>query len=284
MLLPFLSPEDWAALRASRGYRTPFSLPIYSTRATNLAMFQLVLKHLEDGPKRILDIGCGSGALLQRISDHYREQGWEPKQYLLGADIEEESFQADVPFQTTDIAKPLNFQVSSFDIVIAMEVLEHIRSAYLLLDEIYATLNPGGKLLFSVPNIMIINSRLRFLFTGRFQNYPGPSSDPADSASGFGHINPLPIQYWDYGLRHSGFTDIRYQTDRMKKGGLCLSALLAPFLWLGKYLLHRQQRRYDPRVYQQNLRPFHEINSIRNLAGHSLMAVCTKPGNATSGK
>ena len=247
-------------------------------------MLEMVLECLENGPLDILDIGCGSGALLQQIADHYRAQGWDPDKYLLGTDMNEDFFQAKVPFQVSELTKPLNFQMRPFDLIIAMEVIEHVRSPYTLLEEIYATLNPGGKLLFSVPNIMTIISRFRFLFTGRFQHYDGPSSDPADADSGKGHINPFPIQYWDYGFRYAGFTDIRYRTDRIKRGALWLAILLSPLLWLGKRFLHKQERNKDARTYQQNFRPFHEINSLRNLAGHGLVAICTKPSSPISEK
>lgn len=276
----FLTPEDKAALRAPRGGRSPFSLPIRSTRATNLAIFRLVLESLKDSPLRILDVGCGSGALLEKIAEHYRERGWNPEEYLLGIDLDKDSFQAQVPFQTADLTQPLNVQVQSFDVVIAMEVLEHVRAPYLLLDEIYAALNPGGKFLFSIPNMMNINSRLCFLFTGRFQLYHGPSSNPEHASGETGHINPLPIQYWDYGLRYAGFSEIRYQTDRIKRGPLFPAILFAPLLWLGKHFMHMEERRYNESIYQQNLRPFREINTLRNLAGRGLLAVCTKPGEA----
>ena len=280
----FLAPEDRAALQRPRGYRTPFPLPTKSPEATNLTMLGMVLECLEDGPLHILDIGCGSGALLQRIADHYRAQGWDPDQYLMGTDMDKDFFQANVPFQVSELTKPLHFQMRSFDLVITMEVMEHVRSPYTLLEEIYATLNPGGKLLFSVPNMMTIISRLRFLFMGRFQHYDGPSSDPSDADSGAGHINPFPVQYWDYGFRYAGFTDIRYRTDRIKRGALFLATLFSPLMWLGKLLLHRQERNKESRIYQQNLRPFREINSLRNLAGHGLVATCTKPGRCASNK
>lgn len=274
----FLSSEDLVAFRAPRGGQSPFSLPIKSTRATNLTIFHLILESLKNGPQHILDIGCGSGALLQKIAEHYRERGWDPEKYLLGIDMDEDSFQAQVPFQVADLTRPLDFQVRSFDLVIAMEVLEHVRSPYPLLSEIYATLNPGGKLLFSIPNMMTINSRLCFLFTGRYQLYHGPSSDPEHAGGESGHINPLPIQYWDYGLRHAGFSNIHYQTDRIKRGCLPLALLFAPLLWLGKRLLHIEERRYNDSIYQQNLRPFREINTVRNLAGRGLVATCVKSG------
>ena len=277
MFSSFLAPEDKAALHAPRGYRTPFSLPTKSPEATNRTMLGLVLECLKNGPLHILDLGCGSGALLQCITDHYRKQGWDPQEYLLGVDTDKDFFQAQVPFQMADITKPLNEQTRPFDLIIAMQVLEHVRSPYLLLEEIYATLNPKGKLIFSVPNIMAIDSRLRFLFTGRFKYYEGPSSDPTDSSSGLGHINPFPIQYWDYGLRYAGFTDIRYRTDRIRHGALFITVLLFPILWLGKYFLHRRALRSNERIYQQNLRSFREINSVRNLAGRGIVAECGKP-------
>lgn len=279
MLSFFLSPQDKAALKRPRGYQTPFSLPTKSPKATNLTILEMVMECLEEekGPLHILDIGCGSGALLQHIADYYRTQGWDPDRYLMGTDMEEDFFQADIPFQTSELTQPLNFQMRTFDLIITMEVLEHVRSPYTLLEEIFATLNPNGKLLFSIPNMMTIISRFSFLFTGRFQHYDGPSSNPEDThIGGLGHINPFPIQYWDYGFRSAGFTDVRYRTDRIKRGALFFAVLCSPLMWIGKFLLHRQEQKKDLRIYQQNLRPFREINSLRNLAGHGLVAMCTK--------
>ena len=279
-MFSFISAADWAALRAPRGYRSPFSIAqVGANTATNLAVFESVRNFLEEraAPQRILDLGAGSGALIQAIAEFYQEKGWPVDEYLLGADIDADNYQAKVPFQQMDLFRPLDLQGRTFDLIVAEEVLEHIRRVYPLLEELRQALNPGGRLLFSLPNMMTMNSRLRFLSSGRFHHYTGPSSDWEDIGCGDGHINPLPIQYWDYGLRYAGFSGIRYKTDRFKKGALLWSLLFAPVLWLGTRLLHRQERRHSGRIYRQNLRAFREINTLRNLAGHALIAECFTP-------
>ena len=278
--MSFLSAADWAALRAPRGYKSPFGGGrTASTTATNLAMLESVRNYLEAAgtPLRILDLGCHSGALLQAIARLYEEKGWPLGEYLLGADINDDSFQAAVPFQQVDLRQPLDLRGRTFDLIIAQEVLEHIRRVYPLLEELRAALNPGGRLLFSVPNMMTMSSRLRFLHSGTFHHFSGLSNDHADIGDGEGHINPLPVQFWDYGLRHAGFSEIRYKTDRLKKGALAWSLLFAPVLWLGTRWLHRQEQRHDERIYRQNFRALREINTLRNLAGHGLIAECRTP-------
>ena len=278
--MSFLSAADRAALRAPRGYRSPFgSGRVASTTATNLAMLESVRSYLEEAgtPLRILELGCHSGALLQAIARFYEEKGWSAGEYLLGADINDDSFQAAVPFRQIDLREPLDLQGRLFDLIIAQEVLEHIRRAYPLLEELRATLRPGGRLLFSVPNMMNMTSRLRFLCCGRFHSFSGLDNDHTDRGNGEGHINPFPVQFWDYGLRYAGFSEIRYKTDRLKRGAMAWSLLLAPVLWLGGRLQSRKERRLDERIYRQNLRASREINTLRNLAGHGLIVECVTP-------
>ena len=278
--MPFLSAADWAALRAPRGYRSPFgSGRIASTTATNLAMLESVRNYLEEAgmPLRILELGCHSGALLRAIAQLYEERGWPADKYLLGADINGDSFQAAVPFRQIDLREPLDLQGRAFDLIIAQEVLEHIRRVYPLLEELRAALRPGGRLLFSVPNMMNMTSRLRFLCCGRLYSFSGLEDDHTERDKGEGHINPFPVQFWDYGLRYAGFSEIRYKTDRLKRGALAWSLLFAPVLWLGGRLWSRKERRRDERIHRQNLRASQEINTLRNLAGHGLIAECFTP-------
>ena len=278
--MPFLSVADRAALRAPRGFRSPFgSRRVVSPTATNLAILESVRSYLEESgtPLRILELGCHSGALLQAVAEFYEEKGWPAGEYLLGADINDDSFQAAVPFRQIDLREPLDLQGGTFDLIIAQEVLEHVRRVYPLLEELRAALRPGGRLLFSVPNMMNMKSRLRFLYCGRFHSFSGLDNDHTDRDNGEGHINPFPVQFWDYGLRYAGFSEIRYKTDRIKRGALAWSLLFAPVLWLGGRLRSRKERRLDERIYRQNLRASREINTLRNLAGHGLIAECFTP-------
>ena len=284
--MPFLSVADRAAFHAPRGYRSPFGDGrLESTTATSLAMLESVRAYLEEigAPPRILDLGCHSGALLRAIAQLYEERGWPPGEYLMGADISDDHFRAALPFQQVDLRKPLDLRGRTFDLIIAQEVLEHIRRVYPLLEELRAALRPGGRLLFSVPNMMNLESRFRFLWSGRFHNFSGLENDHVDRASGEGHINPFPVQFWDYGLRYAGFSEIRYKADRLKKGALVWSLLFVPAFWLAAGLRSRRERRRDERIYQQNLRARREINTLRNLAGQGLIVECLTPRNKERG-
>jgi SAM-dependent methyltransferase len=80
------------------------------------------------GPSALLDVGCGEGALVQRwarsLGDHTR---------IVGVDLEEESIQAGwaehaAPNLTYEIMRSaeLPFASGEFDLVTAIEVLEHV--------------------------------------------------------------------------------------------------------------------------------------------------------------
>ena len=75
--------------------------------------------------KRILDAGCGEGAVIQRIKRSDKDI------YVEGIDVSRDSLEAaskanpSVPFKIGDI-NGLDYPENSFDLVIALEVLEHL--------------------------------------------------------------------------------------------------------------------------------------------------------------
>jgi SAM-dependent methyltransferase len=207
-----------------------------SHSSTNQRIRELV-DPLLNRPLRVLDVGCGSGYFLEGLGKTYRERGWPIDGNLLGIDIDLSSYgAADVPARVVDINSTLPLPDSSYDLILAIEVFEHSRAPYLLMQDVARVLAPGGTLIISVPDVMHALSRLSFLFTGHYYMYPTPSAKPANAGRLMGHIEPLPLQYWHYGLRYAGFTDIEFLIDRRKKGSAFAAALLKPFTAIGTAL------------------------------------------------
>lgn len=102
---------------------------------------------------RILDLGCGYGALLVAL----RQAGYT---HLAGVDVSEEQISAardlgDFALEWCDLLTYLQArQSASFDVVAALDVLEHFTCEELLtlVDEIARVLSPGGRLIVHVPN------------------------------------------------------------------------------------------------------------------------------------
>lgn len=247
-----------------------------SSAETNDVIFDLIKSVIKDRPLRIADFGCGSGVLLNRVKNLYLTNGWSPDEYLLGVDIDLSSYLGGVPSLCLDLNKPLPDFSEPFDLIVCVEMLEHSRRPYTFLDDLYQLLKVGGKLICSVPNVGNMNSRIKYLFGGGYQMYFGPSIEARDAGKLSGHINPLPIHYWLYGLRMSGFKKIRSLIDRRKKGSLWLTFILCPFLFFGKYLFLRGEMKYSSDLYKDNEWVLKQVNSIDALTGRTLIFLVDK--------
>jgi SAM-dependent methyltransferase len=99
-------------------------------------------------PLRILDAGCGTGALLDRLMS-------QPGVELFGLDYSGQALaytrgRGHVRLVQGDLTR-LPFPDGTFDVITALDVVEHIRDDERALQEVYRVLRSGGVLLVSVP-------------------------------------------------------------------------------------------------------------------------------------
>jgi SAM-dependent methyltransferase len=106
--------------------------------------------HWAGGQAELLDIGCGLGSFLDRT--HHRHPTWG----LHGSDINRqgvEATQARVPRATVTLssADTRSHPASTFDVVTAWDVVEHVESIDGVADSIDSMLKPRGLFFFVVP-------------------------------------------------------------------------------------------------------------------------------------
>jgi SAM-dependent methyltransferase len=118
-----------------------------------------LFRRLVGGPgRRVLDLGCRYGALTRAYV-----QGND----VVGVDVDRdalaEAAKLGIETRWADVEHQLPFEDERFDVVVAGELLEHVRDPERLVAEAWRLLRPGGLLVGSVPNAFRLLNRLRFL-------------------------------------------------------------------------------------------------------------------------
>lgn len=249
---------------------------------TNDRAWALITGRLASG-SRVLDIGAGRGHMARRVGAWLAAAGARVDEQMVAADIDPSAFEArEVPFQAIDFNRPMPFEDGSFDLLYAIEVTEHLHRPYDFIAECHRLLRPGGWLVVSTPNVLELQSRLRYLLTGFWNLYQPPSTDPANAGRLCGHVMPLHLAYYDFGLRRAGFSDISYHADRRRRGAQALYALLWPLLAWRRARFAREVERYDAAVYAENRSVLALVNGPLAMTSRSLMFCARKPGAAAS--
>jgi 2-polyprenyl-3-methyl-5-hydroxy-6-metoxy-1,4-benzoquinol methylase len=135
---------------------------------------------------RAADLGSGPGAMATRLLSFGCD--------VLAVDRTAEGFEAGLPhvaldFDQNDFASRL--EASCFDLVTAIEVIEHVESPIGFLRNVGRLLTPQGVAVITTPNVDSLPARVKFLLTGKIRTMD-EFSEPT-------HISPI---YWDLLHRH----------------------------------------------------------------------------------
>jgi SAM-dependent methyltransferase len=231
-----------------------------SHRKTNDRVFHIITSQ-DILTKRILDIGAGRGYMSKLLGDYIRERGGEPAQVITACDLYPEYFlYKGVSCEKVEFTSELPFKEESFDIVYAIEVIEHLKNPYDFIQELFRVTRSGGKIIITTPNILNLFSRLSYLLTGFFELFKPLSFDPQDARRQWGHIMPLSAYYLDHAMKACSFHRIELFTDRLKKSSLFLFLLLFPILKISSRWYSQKIRRKEPEIYMINKESLKAMN------------------------
>ena len=114
---------------------------------------KIIQKISFDSSCKILDIGCSTGVLIEKLSKLTNAE-------IFGIDVSDNAINAcrDRGLINTRVmaGEKLDYENSTFDIVIASDCLEHIKDDQKALKEWYRVLKKQGKLIIFVPAFMAL--------------------------------------------------------------------------------------------------------------------------------
>ena len=182
------------------------------------AIHETVQNIMESEPRgRVLDVPAGEGALAMRL----RDVGYD----VACCDLYPEIFQLEgTEIRSGDLDARLPYDDAEFGAVVCVEGLEHIENPANAIREFSRLTKPGGTLIVSVPNIMNIEERFKWLLNGYTSHFKPLSKEklaevrrerPGMEEIAL-HVNPIGYGEVRFLLEKYGFTIERLYRDKPK--------------------------------------------------------------------
>jgi SAM-dependent methyltransferase len=189
-----------------------------------------------------LDLSAGNGLATQMLV----ERGWRV--------VSTERRTSRPGWIATDIDYDLPFRSGQFDLVLMLEVIEHLADIPHALGEIARVMKPGAVAIITTPNRLNITSRLHYLFTGFYKGRRAPLPYRYRVADGRNwHVMGLNDLHW---IAHgAGLRMDALGRSRRKLKAKLLAPLFDPFVAAFSYLLYvlgardPQQRRINRELF-----------------------------------
>ena len=188
-----------------------------------LEIHETVAGILEPFPRgKLLDVPAGEGALSARLS----KAGFS----VQACDLYPEIFRVpDIEVRRGDLSGVLPYHDAEFQYITCLEGLEHIENPHQAIREFARLLAPGGQLVISVPNILNIEERIKWLLNGYTSHFKPISQEHlrmrheqwGEKEEVVLHINPIAYTELRYILEKYGFKLAGAYRDKPK-----------PNLWL----------------------------------------------------
>lgn len=116
----------------------------------------------------ILEAGCGAGDLAKSLLDKgYKHISLVDIDDYLRIDIRPQ-----VNLALADLSRDqLPFADNSFDLILAIAIVEHLENPYHFVREAHRVLRPGGLMFMAIPYVFSIRARWKFLWSGDLTGY-----------------------------------------------------------------------------------------------------------------
>jgi SAM-dependent methyltransferase len=222
-----------------------------------------------------LDIGAGQGDLIRHL-------GGAMALRSAACDFHVERFAgalAEIPVAQVDVERePLPYPDGAFDLVTCSEVVEHLENYRVLLREAHRVTKPGGLLVLTTPNVLNVQSRMRYLASG-FPVLFGPLPLGHDERhSTARHITPIPYFYLAHALLETGFGGLELDIDKVQRTSVVWLALAAPVIALGWLLFATRERHRLRTITAENAPHVMMHRSWRLLVGRTIVVSAVKSG------
>jgi 2-polyprenyl-3-methyl-5-hydroxy-6-metoxy-1,4-benzoquinol methylase len=129
----------------------------------------------ELAPRRLIDVGCGEGYLFRVLARHRVSL-----QQAVGVDINPRVLELNgrlpgIRFATADLFAMPDVD-GAHDVMVCLDVLEHVRDLGRALAELRRILADGGHLITSEPVESVLYKLLRFILKGTYSQEAGPGA------------------------------------------------------------------------------------------------------------